>query len=46
MLSLLQAVASSIKTTGDTVGEAVLAGNVALHLLLVALLAGLGSLVR
>jgi hypothetical protein len=44
VLLLVDLVASSVQRTRGTVGEAVLAGHVALGLLLVALLGGLGGL--
>ena len=43
VLLLVELVAGSVQATGDTVGEAVLAGHVALGLLLVGLLVGLGG---
>ena len=46
MLILLQLVAGSIKTTRDAIGDAVVAWNVALHLLFVGLFAGFGGLLR
>ena len=44
MLLLVDLVTSSVESTGGTVGEGVLAGDVALGLLLVALLGGLSGL--
>ena len=43
MLLLVELVAGGVKSTGGTVGEGVLAGDVALGLLLVGLLGGGGS---
>lgn len=43
MLLLVDLVAASVKGTGDTVTDGVLAGNVALGLLLVGLLGGGGG---
>jgi hypothetical protein len=43
VLLLVDLVAGSVESTGDAVGNAVLSGNVALGLLLVGLLVGLGS---
>ena len=43
MLLLVELVAGGVKSTGSTVGKGVLAGDVALGLLLVALLGGGGS---
>ena len=44
MLLLVDLVTSSVESTGGTVGDGVLAGDVALGLLLVALLGGLSGL--
>lgn len=43
MLLLVDLVGSGVEATGDTVADGVLAGNVALGLLLVALLGGRGG---
>ena len=43
MLLLVELVAGGVKSTGGAVGEGVLAGDVALGLLLVALLGGRGG---
>ena len=43
MLLLVELVGGGVKSTGGTVGEGVLAGNVALGLLLVGLLGGGGG---